>query len=113
MAFQSNIPFERDGETFPLLGVSLITSPMFLYDKTEARVVLRLDPYRVDANGVIYRPMITVETEEGPVQVVDEAASRTVSWADAYTAAANDPLLAQALGGIGQALQIFISAKGL
>lgn len=113
MPFTTTNPIERDGKTYDLVGISLAVSPGFTETGVTARIVLSLDPYRIDEAGAVKRPMIEVESEDGPVQVVDTSARRTIIFGDGYAAAAQDQDLAQALGGISAILQAFVNAKEL
>lgn len=112
MPFQSSHPIERAGKTFPYLGLSLITNPQFKTQSVGAQVVFIAYPYRIDDDGNVERPMIEIESEDGPVLVVDASLNKTVVFGDAYASAASDADLEAALTTIGGGLQAFVNAKG-
>ena len=114
MAFTSSTPLvHTDGKTYPYYGVSLITSPGFQDNTIDARVVLKLEPYRINEQGQIERPMVEVEVEGGgTISIVDDSLNKTVVFGNAYAQAASDPALATALTRIGIGLQEFILARG-
>lgn len=113
MAFKTSSPFIRDGKTFDLVGVSLITSPAFLENKVEATIILKLDFYRINGAGEIERPMRLVDTPDGQQLVVDSTAVRSIVLTEAYAKALLDMPLAQALTNVGSGIQQFINAKGM
>lgn len=113
MPFRSNAPYIQGDKVFDLLGVSLVTSPGFGANVVDARVVLNLDPYRINEAGEIERPMVTVDADGEPMTFPDPAARRSLVFSDAYRQAQSDPALAAALMQIGAALQSFIDARGL
>lgn len=85
------IPFDK-------LAISLAVSPVFRPDSIGAAVAMTCTPYRV--------------LPEGAIEKLDSA-SRTVAIGDAFAEAQADPVLAQCVTQIYDALQTYIAAKGL
>ena len=112
MAFNATVPYVHNGTEYNYYGVSLITRPNFKESEVEGQIVIRLDPYRFDENGKVQRPMITIDTDDGPIEIVDNSAVIMMSWNDAYAKAAQDQVLGATLYNISVQLQNFISAKG-
>lgn len=115
MPFTLKTPVVVDGVEYPYAGVSLVTSPGFGESNVNARVVLNLDPYRIDEDGKVRRPMKSVQFVDADGNIVNSDApdlSHSVSrvFSNAYAAAASDPALASALTAISAAIQQFISA---
>lgn len=116
MPFTLPNPVVIDGVEYPYAGVSLITSPGFGETSVSARVVFSLEPYRIDAEGKIQRPMISLEAvdEDGRTyysEVPDQSKTITKVYANAYLAAAANPNLAQALVAVSSGIQGFINAE--
>jgi hypothetical protein len=97
MALKTNQTIERNGKSYPLLGVNLALSPMWRADGMGLSVAVRLTPYRMG--------------EDGP-EVLDDAVQAVV-FGDATEAARQDPAVAEFLRAIEAAGQVFIDAKGL
>jgi hypothetical protein len=94
MAIHTTTP--EDG--FDSLGVNLAISPMWGEQSIGCSVAMRLTPYRVNEDGTIER---------------NEDGAKAVVFGDAFTAAQSDPALAACVQAIQDALQAFITAKGL
>ena len=85
------IPFDK-------LAISLAVSPVFRPDSIGAAVAMTCTPYRVLADGAVEKL---------------DSAIRTVAISDAFAEAQSDPVLAQCVTQIYDALQTYIAAKGL
>lgn len=92
-------PFIADDKLYPYVAVQLIISPDIQPDNIYARTVVNFLPFRIDpVTGIEARP----HGEMPPLLL-----------ADAYSTAAADPHLAVALTTIQEALQQYITVKGL
>ena len=114
MSFTAKEPLTIDGVSFPFVGVSLVTSPGFTETSVGGRVVLNLDPYRIDEDGKVIRPVktVTIEDADGNPQsrvVVDNSYRTTKIYSDVFQAAADSPALGAALAVISAGIQGFIS----
>lgn len=94
MAIQTTTP--EDG--FDSLGINLAISPLWMEQSIGCSVAMRLTPFRVNADGTIER------NEDGVKAVV---------FGDAFEAAQTDADLAACVQAIQDALQAFVTAKGL
>lgn len=112
MPFRLAKPVVTEQGEFPLAALSLIVSPAFGESTVEARIVLQAQPYAV-RDGVLVRPMTTVQTEDEDgnkttVDVPDTSFDVCVSFGQGYSDAAANPSLAKALMTMGAALQEFL-----
>jgi hypothetical protein len=98
MAIITNDPVVNDEGTYDKYGINLAVSPMWKEDSIGISVAMRLTPYRYNAEGLIEKR--------------DEDA-RAVVYGDATADMQNDPVLAKCVADITQALQEFITGKGI
>ena len=94
MAIISSQPVEH----FDKLAINLAVSPMWKEDSIGISVAMRLTPYCYN--------------EEGKIEKKEEAA-KAVVYGDATVDMQNDPTLAKCVTDISNALQEFITTKGL
>ena len=78
--------------------ISLAISPIILETGIEAAMSMRLVPYRVLSDG-------SIEAREDMAQTINSGA--------VFAEAATDPALAQAAAAIWDALQGYLTAKGI
>jgi hypothetical protein len=96
MPIISSNPTIVDGVEYPYFLINLAISP---YDAPNgASVALRLTPYRsLELGGIEQLPNI----------------AKTISFKDVFEIAENDPSIEKAVKDIMNALQIFITEKGI
>lgn len=85
------------GNTYPFLALTLATSPRWEPGAVGASLAIRLIPYRV-ADGVVHAH------PSADIAVVEQ---------DAVAKAQTDPVLGLALMRVAEAVQAFVTAKGL
>lgn len=98
MAIITNQPIIDSEGNYDKYGINLAVSPMWKEDTIGISVAMRLTPYRYNA--------------EGKIEKLDDAA-KAVVYGDATTDMQNDPVLAKCVNDISNALQEFITQKGI
>lgn len=98
MAIYTQQPIVNEDGSYDKYGINLAVSPMWKEDGIGISVAMRLTPYRYD--------------EEGKVDKLDDEA-RAVVYGDATNDAVVDADLAKCIADISQALQEFITVKGI
>jgi hypothetical protein len=97
MAITTLNPVPDAGGDYDKLGINLAISPLWREDGIGCSVAMRLTPFRV---------------KDGLVEKLDDQA-RAVVYGDAFAEAQNDPDLAVCVQAIQDALQAFVTAKGV
>lgn len=98
MAIYTQQPVVNDDGSFDKYGINLAVSPMWKEDGIGISVAMRLTPYRYN--------------DEGKIEKLDNEA-RAVVYGDATNDATVDADLAKCIADISQALQDFITVKGI
>lgn len=99
MPIQATTPIEHDGQSYPYYGINIAISPQWRPTEIRASVAVRLTPFRVDE-------------ATGEIHPLHEQV-RPVVFADAFAAGQADPAVAAAVNGIMDAIQQYVTAKGL
>ena len=100
MAIITNNPVVDSEGNYDKYGINFAVSPMWKEDSIGISVVMGLTPYRYNTEGKIEK----LENIENVKAVV---------YGDATVDAVNDPVLAKCVSDITQALQDFITEKGI
>jgi hypothetical protein len=101
MPLTTSHPEIIDGEEYPYFGLSMAMMPDWRPNDIGAMVAVELPLFRIDAEGKVIRAM----NEDG------QQVSRHMSFADAF--ALPDPDLAEAMTAVLDAVQAYITAKGI
>ena len=100
MAIITNNPVVDSEGNYDKYGINFAVSPMWKEDSIGISVVMGLTPYRYNTEGKIEK----LENIENVKAVV---------YGDATVDAVNDPVLGKCVSDITQALQDFITEKGI
>lgn len=92
-------PFQADGKDYPYVAVQMIVSPDPAGPTVVARTVINFRPFRMG--------------DDGNVEMRPHGEMPSILLADAFHAAQFDPHLAVALGAIQDAIQQYVTDKGL
>lgn len=89
---------DAEGNVYPYLLVNLAISPLIKPTDVGGSVAMTLTPYR--------------ENPDGSIVTLPEEVENVVYY-DVYESAAQDPVLAQAVTQIMDAIQYFVNGEGL
>ena len=100
MAIITNSPVVDSEGNYDKYGINFSVSPMWKENSIGISVAMRLTPYRYNAEGKIEK-------------LEDMEHMKAVVYGDATVDAVNDPVLAKCIADITQALQEFVTGKGI
>ncbi len=100
MAIITNDPVVNPDGNYDKYGINFSVSPMWKEEGIGISVAMRLTPYRYNAEGKIEK-------------LEDMEHVKAVVYGDATVDMENDPVLAKCVADITQALQDFITGKGI